>query len=502
MDTWDRSQHVSRWPSYDLKEEPPRGLAAWDEIHDITVTSDGEVIYFTTWQQWKKEVTERRLIIFCHRITDLPFFDELRQRAKVKGGGVKIYVTRTNHISGVYIKSKFSAWIIERRVWDDGYAPPDADFLRTMQDVFKVNGRYAPTPGSLGEKKIRETLPIGTRYSRPSVMLRNRMLSNKFGGRADTIESKKKYKVLYEQDANGFYPYCSLLTIDPSETPGGFGNAKRPLVDISILDRFFSYYVYAHVTIPIGIKQSRFGPLVVRNNSGDLEYPTTPGKTLDGWWWKHELDDAREAGWEVTIYKGYGWEKSSNWLEQWVRNMWELRQTTSGKVKDIIKKETNAAIGRFGMEPETLTLIDEEDRQDGDLPYIIEDAGRWDTSITRLAIHVEPQIDANHLTHIYSYILSRARCVLRDKLLAEELAGTEPILSNYDSVYTKREPVPSLTTGLGIGQWKTLIIDEATIHAPRSVSGKYRDGAYFSKRPGVRKDSRLRVKDVHAPHPP
>lgn len=489
---WDKFAHVSRWPSYDLPEkDKPYTLAVWNESRRcVIIYKTGEVIYFQDVDVFIHEITTRRCYVFGYRLIDKKFFSILEELLHDNGRHpprAKAFCSRTGHVVGVYIKSKYSAWIIGREQWDDGLCPPDKAFLDTITEVYRVNNRYAATPGSLGERKIREYLPKGTRFNRPSQMLRRVLFTNKVGGRADTTVLKKQFKVLYEEDGNAFYPAMSMETINPGEHPTRFGD-HIDCTDKDVLEQFFSYFAHAIVSIPLD-SRVRFGSLPTHSRNDTVRYNTEPGTVLEGWWWKEELDQARSDGWLVEVYEGYGWYTSSDWLKAWALHMYQLRSETKGKIKEIIKKETVAALGRFGVAPETLTLVKEEDYQDGDLAVPITDARAWESPISGYYIHVTPNPNSNALTHIYFYILMKARCALRARMLAEELVGRQVIASNYDSYYLTQPTGLTQQVGSGIGEWKQRVIRKAYISAPRSIKG-IRDGIPIDKRPGVRRQGR------------
>lgn len=485
---WNPSEHVSRWPAYDLPDnDEPRLLAIWNDEGGYLTTEEGEVIYYTDPENFIYWITENRVYLFVERLMTQkglkePFNDISRDERS------RTYCTRTGGVVGIYIKSRYSSWIIDKRVWDYGESDSDSDFLRTIRLAYRFNGRYAATPGSLGERKLRETLPKGTKYSRPNTMLRTVLLSNKVGGRSDTVEEKKHYGELYEEDINGAYPDASCETIDPSEHHIRFGTTYS-LISKEFLSKFFSYFVQATVSIPSTLR-IKFGPLAVRDKDGRLHYPTQPGHIFEGWWWREELERAISAGMEVTVHHGYGWRHSSNWMMEWAVKMYKLRQSIGDeKVATLIKKEMVACIGRMGMAPEQLTLVDKEHRKDGDIPVIIPDANAFESSISDYYIHIEPDPDSNRLTHINSYIVMKTRCVLYDRIIAHMESENEVVASNYDAVYTRYPSKVSEKVGIELGYWKRHVISQAYIYGPRSIKG-VRDGVPIDKRPGVKKKSR------------
>jgi DNA polymerase type B, organellar and viral len=483
---WNRDEHVSFWPTHDLPaKEVLRTVAYWDQLYNaVIIPSTGEVIEFSDVQQFIKQITDLNLLIFTYRILDSREFSPFKEL--IQDGRVKVYCSRTGGIVGIYIKSRRSAWIVERRIWDEVNYKPDKEFCETIDTVFRINSRSAATPGALGEKKIQETLRPGTRYSRPSHMLRTVILRQKIGGRADTLEEKRHYGTLYEEDLNGAYPYVSQLTIDPGETPTGFGsrNNTSPVMAESLY-RYFSFFARCKVTIPNN-SQCKFGPLAYRATNGKLTYPTLRGTSFDGWWWKEELIRARDAGYEVTIYQGWGWTRSSNWLEKWAKNTYKLRQETKGDVQAIIKKTAVAPFGRMGMSPESLTLVHKKDmiQDEQYIPITFKDATETESSISGYYIHISPNINSNKLTHIYSYVVMLARCELLDRVLAEEQSGNTVILTNYDSMLALHPTKLKQRRGKALGDWKERSLTGAYIYGPRSYKG-LRDNVPIDNRPGV-----------------
>lgn len=469
---------VSQWPKFRLgKSDHMRDLAVWSEQSDCIITHDGEVIPYTNIKSFIKDITDRRLLIFVDELTNPDKFHHLKEFLDDKR--VKAVVCRTRGVVGLYIKSRYSCWFVQRSTWDGG-GTPDKEFLDTMKEVFRVNGRCAATPGSLGERKIIETLPEGTRYNRPSHMLRADLLSDKVGGRADTKELNVKRRKLYERDVNSGYPHCSRETVDPAEKPKRFLGSDEGI-------SCFSSWCHCTVRLPHGVRPPRFGPIPKRREDNNLEFPTEPGVEMEGWWWREELDRARTAGYQVEVLDGYFWRKSSNWLEQWAINMYNLRMSTEGHVQDIIKTEMVAAIGRMSMAPEKLTLVHQSHSQEGDIPIMIQSIDIDQSPISEYYIHIEEDIQSCHLTHIGSYILMRARVMLYDMMLLEESTGNTVVASNFDSYYSLKPSI--LPSGKGLGEWKERVIEDAIIEAPRSIKG-IREGTPIDKRPGVPKSRR------------
>lgn len=475
--------HVSQWPSYDLPEKDIiRDIAIWDDEHRCVINSNGEVIIqYVDIKQFVKEVTEKRLIIFCERVLEVSILEDILSDKRCN-----CCASRTGGLFGVYIKSRRSAWLVERRIWDNESGRPDREFLLTLNMVFKRNGMSRATPGSLGEAKIRETLPRGTRYNRPNHMLRSTILQNNVGGRADTIEQKKLYDTFYECDINSAYIYCSQETIDPAEHPKRFHG-------ISGTDRFFSYFAHITFSIPPG-RRIKFGPLAIREDKL-LHFVTEEGVEYEGWYWKEEIDRALVAGYQIEMDYGYGWEKGSDWLQTWAQSMHAMKMATTGKEKEIIKRMGVAAIGRFGMAPEKLSLVHYKDRKpkdslmDGEsyVSILIKDAGPEESSITDYFIHIEPDINSNRLTHISSYIIMKCRCELYDRMMKEEENENTILASNYDSYYVIHPS--SLYKGTELGEWKERTWRQATINGPRSVTG-IREGVPVDHRPGTPKKGR------------
>ena len=497
---------MSRWPKIRRlpKVDVSRELGYWSAEHDCVVLRStevtGEVIAYTSADEFISTITSRRIMIFVKDLMDINEFAHLDELLKSRF--VHPCVTRTGSVPLLYIKRRYASHIIMRSTWDgDIYHRPDFKFLDTMSRVFEVNGRIASTPGALGERKIIETLPRDEegnicKYNRPSTMLRTKLLENKIGGRADTLESRREYGVLYEEDINSAYPYCSQLTIDPSETPKTFGSSDS-LVDDKFLSKFYSYYAEIDFTLPLGVPPPRFGPLPLRGDDGHLFYPVDTGKLYHGWYFKEEIDIARNLGYEVLVFRGWGWRKSSNWLSEWANKMYSLKVSLSSEpaVQGIVKREMVAAIGRFGMAPETLKLVSEDEYRKGDLPIVIQGAGAEDQKTSKWFIRVEPNPEANNLTHINAYIVMRCRVELLQRMLEEESSGNRIVASNYDAYYTASSSTLTERRGKGLGEWKSHTISKAYIYGSRSIKG-IRDGVVIDHRPGVPLNKRDTPKDT------
>ena len=147
---WNSSEHVSRWPAYDLPDnDEPRLLAIWNDEGGYLTTEEGEVIYYTDPENFIYWITENRVYLFVERLMTQKGlkepFNEISRDVRAR-----TYCTRTGGVVGIFIKSKYSAWIIDKRVWDYGETDSDSDFIRTIRKTDNINGRYASTPGSIG----------------------------------------------------------------------------------------------------------------------------------------------------------------------------------------------------------------------------------------------------------------------------------------------------------------------------------------------------------------
>lgn len=351
-------------------------------------------------------------------------------------------------------------WIICAKTWHVQTASPD--FLAALQTLFDLVGvGVRPTPGSLGQALMRQHWQQENRrwIARPSNAARRDILRHSLGGRVDYLTTpQKRFETVYETDLSGAYgSVCDRLPAGSQCTL----HAEPGAGDV------VSYFMDCTVRIPAGEPLLPFGIFGERTPEGTNAYPVQPGE-YHVWLWKEEVDLCRRNGWIVIPTAGWGWTNWSDGLSRWAQRMYQLRLLAEDAIGSAgsqwMKLSMVAALGRFGMPLWSWKLLPEEhpDIQHGDLCLLHQKRE------TGWMLHLVTDWQANHLSHWYSYILMRARLVLRSRMLWEHERGNTVLMSNYDALYCLL-PADPLHLAKGLGGWKQTLLTRVRFPFPRGV---------------------------------
>lgn len=450
-------QRLPQWPGY-LEQHPRARTLALLEGH--TLQTPEETHEVQTWEEIKALAFryDPVLEVYVNQIAGSWWFLEAANDPQVKMlASSQAIIHSWNMVASLYIqKGRQRVWIVAARTWDTPTATPT--FLAYLSTLFNLCGvGVRPTPGSLGQAIMRECWRDEKRrwVSRPLNHIRQTLLKHVVGGRVDYfVTPKKRFQKVFETDLSGAYAsVCDRL-------PGGAavafcGNPPHYL---------YTYFVESTVRVPAP-NLSAFGIFAIPSAAGN-EYPNEPGE-YHVWLWKEEVDLCRRNGWLVIEHGGWGWMRWETGLSVWAQRMYLLRvqaQAIDSTLSAWIKQATVAAIGRFGMPLWSWMLLKETDPrvQNGDMALLdgLEETG-W-------ALHRLIDGNSNHLTHWYSYILMRARLVLRARMLWEYHRGNDIFMSNYDALYC-RLPADPLTLGEGLGNWKQTELHDVSFPFPRGI---------------------------------
>lgn len=69
----------------------------------------------------------------------------------------------------------------------------------------------------------------------------------------------------------------------------------------------------------------------------------------EGVWPSPELKYAKENGYEIIIIEGYNFNEIPSYFREFVLDLFELKQTTTGSQKAVNKSLLNNLLGRFGL---------------------------------------------------------------------------------------------------------------------------------------------------------
>ena len=105
-------------------------------------------------------------------------------------------------------------------------------------------------------------------------------------------------------------------------------------------DIFGFFYCEIHTN------NSYLGLLPVREKQGII----MPNGQWSGWYFSEELKFAYNNGYKITIIKGYHFNKLENVFDDFVKNFYDIKSTTSDGVEKAISKNIlNNLLGRFGL---------------------------------------------------------------------------------------------------------------------------------------------------------
>lgn len=497
--------HVSMWPPYFPKKKRERGLAALVPVYDqdtllwgvhVTQKNGVETDIFS-WQELVSYSLLYNLDCYVYKLlgkNGFPFFAQAlgdeRCEAHIANSSKTVTMLSVRGERGRQVK------FITSCVW--GWRKqPTVDFLKALGHIFdEFDYGVYPSPGSLGQNSLKMMLAPALlgyerdedgieravyekphRYSRPSAMLRQRLIDYASGGRADDFANhQQEYETVYETDFDNHHANQALqgVPVDGYETFGLVGVWKN---NLQRLGEYALAYVECRVTIPEG-NVRKISPFYTRHSDGQLWWETDPG-VYYGWYFSPMISEMVKAGYEVEIGYGWGWRELSKFLVPLIERAIALR--TSFKKRgmelesDLTKSLIVATLGSFGTQPYRLKLVSKQERQDGDERFLDLDAKPCEGLLTPYYLRRIEEPDAPHLTQVLYAIVMFANVELYKLMLAEEANGNEVLWSNYDAIITEGPPTIALVR-------KKLKV----LHKFRSLGKRSYNDSKGGKHPGVK----------------
>ncbi|HVB23608.1 MAG TPA: hypothetical protein VNG51_16845 [Ktedonobacteraceae bacterium] len=470
-----RAGHVSRFPSYPQHDKKRVNAFLYKNTDGawIIETEKHETFSVRSHAEFARISAQGKMHVYINDINDYPWLSDA-----VADKQATPQVSRTRGLSGINFKVTgilCHGRLCSAQSWGaDADDPVTQDFLTALREV---SSRYADTdettPAALGTAKLVKTLH-GRRASRDSVMLRTRLLDHRAGGRSDTPAIKQHFAEAWEEDRNNAY------ASESKSVPGAFGESPIVFgsehsyfkVENEFLEEFPTYFALATIFIPENVPTPAFGPIWERDDfSHLLAWPTEAGRIISGWWWKEELDCARECNWSVIVHGGYGWRTMGTWMTEWADETTAMRRTFENEGKKVqagmMKLVTTATIGMFSRSPETLSLISSHESTNDDLPLCVQNARTGKGPLSPYCIHVEECMDKPLLTHVGAYIVMKMRVALWKRAMANVAAGIRVLATNYDSILTET-PSP-LPHSQETGDWKEKRLTKVYLPYPRAI---------------------------------
>lgn len=451
---------LQRWPGYSEAKPRERQLALWEGNALVLPSSD---VPCATWQDFKTLAFSYQPLpeVYVSDIINQPWWADCLADPDVRVMvPTSVLAHSWNMVQSVQVKKgRKRVWIISSRTWHQKTASPA--FLAELDALFALCGvGVRPTPGSLGQAIMRKHWQREERrwVSRPTNPARIDLLAHSLGGRVDyfTVPSARFEKV-YESDISGAYgSVCDRLP-----TGNECALHREPEMGECV-----TYFMECVVRIPEDSTVA-YGIFGEKQDTGQNYYPIQPGE-YRVWLWKEEVDLCRRNGWLVMPTAGWGWRNWNDGLANWAQAMYQLRLQAEASIgssaSQWMKLAMVAALGRFGMPLWSWKVVpgDSPELAVGDLEVMdkLEETGYF--------LHKMTEWASNHLSHWYSYILMRARLVLRSRMVWEHEQGNTILMSNYDAIYCLL-PTDPIHLGKGLGQWKQTLLTKVRFPFPRGI---------------------------------
>lgn len=168
--------------------------------------------------------------------------------------------------------------------------------------------------------------------TKPSIF--NFIKEGYYGG---ITEVYKPYgKDLYFYDVNSEYPFVAK-NILPGNMFNYIEDYKGEGLDLNELFGFFYCKVKTN--------DNYLGLLPVHQDSVLI----LPNGTFYGIWFSEELKYAKEKGYEITVLKGYNFNKVESVFNDFVDKLYDIKSNSKGMIKAVTKLLLNSIFGRFGM---------------------------------------------------------------------------------------------------------------------------------------------------------
>ena len=142
---------------------------------------------------------------------------------------------------------------------------------------------------------------------------------------------------LFYYDVNSLYPYAAL-----KDMPGLNCTKEVFYNNLTNLDNLFGFY-YCNVECS---NNNYLGLLPVRNVSGIY----LPVGKWSGWYFSEQLKFAKENGYDISVVRGYSFNKQSNVFNSYINDIYKIKSNPINPVqKSMAKSLLNNLLGRFGI---------------------------------------------------------------------------------------------------------------------------------------------------------
>jgi hypothetical protein len=163
-----------------------------------------------------------------------------------------------------------------------------------------------------------------------------------YGGMTEVY--KPYGKNLFYYDVNSLYPFVALQDM-PGITCNKIEFLDRDINHHKLLDTLFGFY---YVDVDCSNTPDRYLGLLPYRDGKTLIFPT--GKWR-GWYFSEELKFAVEYGYNITLLKGYTFNRVSGVFSDYVNDLYSLKVNAANSVEKAVSKSLlNNLLGRFGID--------------------------------------------------------------------------------------------------------------------------------------------------------
>lgn len=439
---------VSRWHPWPTKPGLRHTLTLWQEnsiwkntTAHIDIENAVQVI---------EVIGRSQLYTFCGDVMDWKEFswsDDLLLHPHSDP-----YVQKQGKVVAVRVRAgRYSGFLIPALTW--GFARPTLDMLEPIDSIFRSLNIEAITPSSLSEKVFRYTLGEKIAIFRPSVRLRDILLTHNGGSRIDLAEEEKFYRRAYKYDRHKAFLSFAYAVPDPNFPPWYHIRPRESWLYDYATPGFWKVTMVAHGN---GIHP------IFLPGEGRKRFPNE-GEQFTKWMWRDEILACEQKGYTLLfIHEGYRWTKTSNLLQPWTDLLWEKFQLAKSAEEERIYKSMMVGLfGRFLREPTNHFLIPLGQQQQGDIPIKqnwVEHLDNWQGGVagrnffTNWYLRAEYNEESTALTPIGAWVLMQCRMEMYRLAAVEEAKGNKLISGYVDSVVFER-PASSLSIGPMPGQY-------------------------------------------------
>jgi hypothetical protein len=466
------------WP---LPQTPRSRLLAWLEHRAgrylRLLTEHGEVIELEDYESLRAAMFDLNLLVFTFHLGAHEWVDDA-----LSDDFADISATRGNVIPSVRLaeqskrhpekRGRRARWIVDAgETWgfrldtmkDWPLSSPElqifmaTEFLRDLRILFDACevGDH-PTPSALGNALAgREYPKEADRLYRPCLAAWQDFKRNLVGGRADLLEPGEEFEKLYELDMN--FAYAAAMQETPSG-PACWWEAKNHRPDCGgaepcdhehdVKAPYPVNYCYCrvsapeHFDLPLAYLEAIDRSIVGYPRDGSWE----------GWYWDESIETARRFGYVITVIAAWGFPKLTNDFAAWSNKMDELRRALPRQAS-YVKLAAVAFIGRLAVDD-----IRKVVKRNGNSARVFCSPDRPVEYHYEWACVDSPSM----LPHLNSYVQMRMRNWLFAKALAE---GANLVATNYDAVYTVREP--QQLSSFALGGWKATVLTHVWVPLSR-----------------------------------